>query len=127
MSRYGESIKWQQIAAQIAVVWIVEPRARCFPTLTRFKGSRYGLGLRRERRNSRRPRVSPLKAESQAMNKNRIDGSIKEVTGAAKETVGKVFGDAKLQSDGKTEKAVGKIQNAVGGVNDAVKEALKKP
>ena len=61
------------------------------------------------------------------MDKNRIDGSIKQATGGAKETVGKVIGDAKLQSDGKTEKAVGKIQNAVGGVNDAVKEALKKP
>ena len=43
------------------------------------------------------------------MDKNRVDGSNKEVTGAAKETVGKVIGDAKLQSDGKTEKAVGKI------------------
>ena len=61
------------------------------------------------------------------MDKNRIAGSVKEVTGAAKEAVGKVIGDAKLQSDGKTEKAVGKIQNAVGGVNDAVKDALKKP
>ena len=61
------------------------------------------------------------------MDKNRIAGSTKEVTGAAKEAVGKVIGDAKLQSDGKAEKAVGKIQNAVGGVNDAVRDALKKP
>ncbi len=61
------------------------------------------------------------------MDKNRIAGSTKEVTGAAKEAVGKVIGDAKLQSDGKTEKAVGKIQRAVGGVNDAVRDALKKP
>jgi uncharacterized protein YjbJ (UPF0337 family) len=61
------------------------------------------------------------------MDKNRIAGSTKEVTGGAKEAVGKVIGDAKLQSDGKTEKAVGKIQNAVGGVNDAVRDALKKP
>ncbi len=61
------------------------------------------------------------------MDKNRIAGSTKEVTGAAKEAVGKVIGDAKLQSDGKTEKSVGKIQNAVGGVNDAVRDALKKP
>ena len=61
------------------------------------------------------------------MDKNRIAGSMKEVTGAAKEAVGKVIGDAKLQSDGKSEKAVGKIQNAVGGVNDAVRDALKKP
>ncbi|MGA2495160.1 MAG: CsbD family protein [Roseiarcus sp.] len=61
------------------------------------------------------------------MDKNRIAGSTKEVTGAAKEAVGKVIGDAKLQSDGKTEKAVGKIQNAVGGVNEAVRDALKNP
>jgi uncharacterized protein YjbJ (UPF0337 family) len=61
------------------------------------------------------------------MDKNRIAGSMKEVTGAAKEAVGKVIGDAKLQSDGKSEKAVGKIQNAVGGVNDAMRDALKNP
>jgi uncharacterized protein YjbJ (UPF0337 family) len=60
------------------------------------------------------------------MDKNRIAGSVKEVTGAAKEAVGKVIGDAKLQSDGKAEKDVGKIQKAVGGVNDAVRDALKK-
>ena len=43
------------------------------------------------------------------MDKNRVAGSIKEVKGAVKETVGKVVGDAKMQTDGKTEKAVGKI------------------
>ncbi len=61
------------------------------------------------------------------MDKDRIAGSVKQVTGAAKEAAGKVIGDAKLQSDGKTEKAVGKIQNAVGGLNDAVSDAVKKP
>ena len=61
------------------------------------------------------------------MDKNRIAGSIKEIKGAAKEAVGKVIGDAKLQSDGKTDKAVGKIQNAVGGLNDTVRDAVTKP
>ncbi len=61
------------------------------------------------------------------MDKNRIAGSIKEVKGAAKEAVGKAIGDAKLQNDGKTDKEVGKIQNAVGGLNDAVRDAVKKP
>ena len=56
------------------------------------------------------------------MDKNRIAGSIKEIKGAAKEAIGKAIGDAKLQSDGKTDQAVGKIQNAVGGLNDAVKK-----
>ena len=51
----------------------------------------------------------------------------RKIKGAAKEAVGKAIGDAKLQNDGKTDKAVGKIQNAVGGLNDAVRDAVKKP
>jgi uncharacterized protein YjbJ (UPF0337 family) len=61
------------------------------------------------------------------MDKNRVAGSIKEIKGAAKEAVGKAIGDAKLQNDGRTDKAIGKIQNAVGGLNDAVRDAVKKP
>jgi uncharacterized protein YjbJ (UPF0337 family) len=60
------------------------------------------------------------------MDKNRVAGSIKEIKGAAKTAVGKALGDAKLQSDGKSDQAEGKIQNAVGSVNDAVRDALKK-
>jgi uncharacterized protein YjbJ (UPF0337 family) len=56
------------------------------------------------------------------MDKNRVAGSIKAVKGAGEEAVGKAIGDAKLQSDGKTDKAVGKIQNAVGGLSDAAKK-----
>jgi uncharacterized protein YjbJ (UPF0337 family) len=55
------------------------------------------------------------------MDKDRIAGSAKQMKGAAKEAVGKVTGDAKLQADGKADKAAGKIQNAVGGLKDAVK------
>jgi uncharacterized protein YjbJ (UPF0337 family) len=61
------------------------------------------------------------------MDKNRVEGSIKKVKGATKEAVGKAIGDAKLRSDGKAEKTVGKVQNAVGGLNDAVRDAVKKP
>ena len=57
------------------------------------------------------------------MDKNRVAGSIKEVKGAAKEAIGKAVGDAKLQSDGEADKAVGKVQNAAGGLNDAVRDA----
>ena len=55
------------------------------------------------------------------MEKDRIGGSVKEVKGAIKEGIGKVVGDAKLQADGKADKAAGKIQNAVGGVKDALR------
>jgi uncharacterized protein YjbJ (UPF0337 family) len=61
------------------------------------------------------------------MDKNRIEGSIKEVKGAAKETIGKVVGDAKLESEGKAERTAGKIQNAIGGLSDTVRDAVKKP
>ncbi len=53
--------------------------------------------------------------------KNRIAGSAKQVKGAAKVIVGKVVGDAKLQSEGQADKIEGKIQNAVGGLKDAIK------
>ncbi len=56
------------------------------------------------------------------MDKDRIAGSAKETKGAIKETIGKAVGDAKLQSDGKTEKVAGKVQNAVGGLKDALKQ-----
>ena len=59
------------------------------------------------------------------MDQNRIDGATKEIKGAAKTAVGKVVGDAKLQSDGKVDSAVGKIQNAVGVANDAIRDAAK--
>ena len=56
------------------------------------------------------------------MDKDRIAGAAKEIKGSVKETIGKVVGDAKLQSDGKADKAEGKIQNAIGGLKDALKK-----
>jgi len=55
------------------------------------------------------------------MDKDRIEGSAKEIKGAVKQVVGKAVGDAKLESDGKADKAEGKVQNAVGGVKDTLK------
>jgi uncharacterized protein YjbJ (UPF0337 family) len=69
--------------------------------------------------------VRPGHQEKAAMDKDRVVGSAKQAAGTAKVVVGKVIGDAKLQSDGKAEKAEGKVQNAVGGVKDAVRDALK--
>ena len=56
------------------------------------------------------------------MDENRVAGSIEEIKGAAKMAIGQATGDAKLQSDGEADKAVGKIQNAAGGLNDAVRD-----
>jgi uncharacterized protein YjbJ (UPF0337 family) len=58
------------------------------------------------------------------MDKDRIKGAAQQVKGQVKETVGKAMGDAKLQGEGKADKAEGKIRNAVGGVKDAIRETL---
>ena len=55
------------------------------------------------------------------MDKDRIKGSAEQAKGAIKETVGKLTGDAKLQSEGKAEKAAGKVQNAIGGLKDTLR------
>ena len=60
------------------------------------------------------------------MDKDRIAGAAKGIKGSLKELIGKAVGDAKLQSDGKTEQTAGKIQNTVGGVKDTVREMIKK-
>ena len=55
------------------------------------------------------------------MDKDRVDGSAKQIKGAVKQAVGKATGDAKLESDGKADEIEGKVQNAIGGLKDALK------
>ena len=59
--------------------------------------------------------------EDAAMDKDRIKGSAEQTKGAVKEAAGKAFGDKKLETEGKADKAAGKVQNAVGGLKDAVR------
>jgi uncharacterized protein YjbJ (UPF0337 family) len=55
------------------------------------------------------------------MDKDRIEGSAKQAKGAIKEVAGKVTGDTKLETEGKSDKAAGKVQNAVGGLKDTLR------
>jgi uncharacterized protein YjbJ (UPF0337 family) len=57
------------------------------------------------------------------MDKDRIGGAAKQGKGVVKQAVGKILGDAKLQAEGKADKAEGKVQNAVGGLKDAIRGA----
>jgi uncharacterized protein YjbJ (UPF0337 family) len=59
------------------------------------------------------------------MDKNRIEGSAKQVKGSIKDAAGKITGDNKLRAEGKADKVAGKIQNAVGGAKDAMRDKLK--
>ena len=61
------------------------------------------------------------------MDKDRVAGAAKELKGKIKEQVGKAVGDAKLETDGKSDQFEGKIQNAVGGLKDAMKQKLVAP
>ncbi|HET7252985.1 MAG TPA: CsbD family protein [Xanthobacteraceae bacterium] len=55
------------------------------------------------------------------MDKDRLEGSAKQAKGVIKEVAGKVTGDAKLEAEGKSDKAAGKVQNAVGGLKDTLR------
>ena len=55
------------------------------------------------------------------MDKDRIKGSAEQAKGAVKEAAGKLLGDKKLESEGKTEKVVGQVQNAIGGLKDTLR------
>jgi uncharacterized protein YjbJ (UPF0337 family) len=64
------------------------------------------------------------------MDKDRIKGSAKNVTGKAKTAAGKVLGDEKLKNEGRADQVKGKVQNTVGGIKDTIREAdeeSKKP
>ena len=55
------------------------------------------------------------------MDTYRIDGALKKMGGDVKEAAGKMFGDTKLETEGKAEQVEGKVQNTVGGIKDAVR------
>lgn len=59
------------------------------------------------------------------VDKDRIAGTAKQMKGAVKDAAGKLTGDAKLQAEGKADKAEGKVQNALGGAKDALRDAVK--
>ncbi len=60
------------------------------------------------------------------VDKNRVDGSAKNIGGKVKEGIGNVTSDSKMQTEGKADQAEGKIQNTVGGIKDSIKDAFKK-
>ena len=55
------------------------------------------------------------------MNKDRVEGSVKQAKGSMKEAVGKATGNRRMQAKGVADKAEGKVQKAVGGVKEKVK------
>jgi len=54
--------------------------------------------------------IYPTHNEDAAMDKDRIKGSAEQIKGPVKEATGKALGDKNLEAEGKTDKAVGRVQ-----------------
>jgi uncharacterized protein YjbJ (UPF0337 family) len=61
------------------------------------------------------------------MNKDRVNGTIDEVLGSAKQKVGKIIGNPSLQVKGLAQQAKGKIENAIGKIEDTAAEPSVHP
>ena len=59
------------------------------------------------------------------MDKEHVKGAADKVSGAAKETAGKLTGNQKLQAEGELDKAKGAARDFIGDAKDAAKRADK--
>jgi uncharacterized protein YjbJ (UPF0337 family) len=88
------------------------------PTAPFFFRDRHPAGL------ALSPAPAKTRTGEQAMDKDRIEGTVKQAKGAVKEAYGKVTGDTATQVDGAAEKAAGKGQQAAGKAKDAARDAV---
>ena len=61
------------------------------------------------------------------MDRDRSEGSMKNVKGRMKEGLGKALGDSKMETEGKTDKTGGKIQNTIGGKKHSLRKDNRPP
>jgi len=61
------------------------------------------------------------------MNKNQVEGSVKDVAGKVQQKVGELTGNANQQVKGAVKQVEGKVQKGVGDVEQAVHDAAKTP
>ncbi|HSL79164.1 MAG TPA: CsbD family protein [Pseudolabrys sp.] len=59
------------------------------------------------------------------MDKDRIRGAGKQVSGNVKQAIGKVTGDKQTEVEGAAEKTAGKVQSEFGKAKDAVRDAFR--
>jgi uncharacterized protein YjbJ (UPF0337 family) len=78
-------------------------------------------------RKASRP-LTGVHQQEQAMgiNKDQVEGRVKEAKGTIKEVAGKLVGNESLEVKGKVQKNVGKVQAKFGDVKEDLKDA-KKP
>ncbi|GCF88827.1 MULTISPECIES: CsbD family protein [Shewanella] len=59
------------------------------------------------------------------MNKDQIEGSIKDAAGKVQQKIGEIVGNPKQQMKGVQKQIKGKTQKAIGNVKEAAKDADK--
>lgn len=57
------------------------------------------------------------------MNKDRVEGKVKDIAGRAQRQAGEWTGDTETQVKGAAKQAEGKVQNTFGKAKDAVKKS----
>ena len=62
--------------------------------------------------------------ETNMVDKDRVEGSAKNIGGKIKEGFGKLTGDSKTEAEGKMDQTEGRVQNTVGGIKDSVRDAF---
>lgn len=61
------------------------------------------------------------------MNKDRVEGKVKDVAGRIERQAGEWTNDPKKEAEGAAKQVEGKVQNAWGKAKDAVDNAASKP
>jgi uncharacterized protein YjbJ (UPF0337 family) len=61
------------------------------------------------------------------MDKDRVEGSAKDIKGKAKTAAGKMLDDEKLKNEGRADRVKGKVENTVGGIKDELREDDEEP
>jgi uncharacterized protein YjbJ (UPF0337 family) len=59
------------------------------------------------------------------MHKDIAKGAAKDASGSVKEAAGKLTGNERLEAEGVSERAAGKVQKGVGNLKDAARDILK--
>jgi uncharacterized protein YjbJ (UPF0337 family) len=78
----------------------------------------------RERPPYGRVGLTCVNEETDMVDKDRVEGSAKNIGGKIKEGFGKLTGDSKTEAEGKADQAEGRVQNTVGGIKDSVRDAV---
>ncbi len=78
--------------------------------------------------------VPPFTTQKDAMNKDQIQGTVKDLAGQAQEAAGKVIDNKEMQLKGLQKQVVGSAEKAIGDAkqgiknfSDALKHAAEKP